>query len=271
MAGASNVDWEDMARAVAADGTPVLWLADIGDNASRRASIAVYEVNEPTAVGDGGSLPVRSRGTLTYPDGPHDAETLIVDPETSRPVVITKDVKAGISRVYRLPASGSGTLEPLAELDVRTLPGRGLAGPAWSLTGGATSTDRHLVALRSYLGAWLWSTSPGEPLATTLSRLPQPLDLPLGRQAEALSFTRDGTGVWVTAEGEGTPLARIPLATPPSTPPPGAEPPPSAARHSDGPLVPDDTPDPFDIILVATGSVVLLGALALLRRRRRRP
>ena len=77
--GASNLDWEDMAAGLAADGAPVLWLADIGDNRARRASVVVYEVDEPAAGAPGGALRTRARRTLTYPDGPQDAETLIVD------------------------------------------------------------------------------------------------------------------------------------------------------------------------------------------------
>ncbi len=228
--GASNLDWEDMAAGLAADGAPVLWLADIGDNRARRASVVVYEVDEPAAAAPGGPLRVRSRMTLTYPDGPQDAETLLVDPETGRPVIVTKDVQAGASRVYRVPTTASGPLERLADLDVRALPGGGLTGAAWSLTGGATSPDRRTVVLRSYLAAWLWTTAPGEPLATTLARPPEPLTLPVSRQAEAVTFTRDGTGLWVTSEGAGSPLIRVPLGpTPPAsapvqTAPPGPEP-----------------------------------------------
>ena len=213
--GAKNVDWEDMARGAATDGTPVLWLADIGDNRENRRGIVVYEVAEPGA-GATGALAIRSRWTLTYPDGAHDAETLIVDPETGRPVIVTKDTADGKSRAYRIRGSGSGVLEPLAGLDVRALPGGGLASPAWSLTAGATSPDRRRVVLRSYFAAWVWATSPGEPLATTLARPPERLTLPLGRQAEALSFTRDGAGLWVTSEGAGSPLALVPLSSPPA-------------------------------------------------------
>jgi len=264
--GARNVDWEDMARGAAADGTPVLWLADIGDNGAKRTGIVIYEVDEP-GLGTDGPVSIRSRWALTYPDGARDAETLLVDPETSRPVIVTKDVTGGASRAYRVPRAGSGVLEPLAALDVRALPGSGLAGPAWSVTAGATSPDRRRLVLRSYLSAWLWATAPGEPLATTLGRPPERLDLPLGRQAEALSFTRDGGGVWATAEGAGSPLVLVPLSSPPSAAPgpDGAAPAPSSPRN---PILPAaGRPSPA---LALAGAAVLLGALALLARSSRR-
>lgn len=259
--GATNVDWEDMARATAADGTPVLWLADIGDNGSNRPSVVIYEVDEP-GPGSVGPVAIRSRWSLTYPDGPHNAETLLVDPETGRPVVVTKDAIGGQSQAYRVPASGSGILEPLVRLDVRSWPGGGLFAPSWSLTGGATSPDRRIVVLRSYLTGWLWTTAPGQPLAATLSRPPEALVLPQARQAEALSFSRDGSGVWVTSEGERSPLALVPL----------AEPPPGTRRE---PPAPDPAPEPTKdrpaaLVLVGVGSALLLGVTALFRLRRGR-
>lgn len=264
LTGASNLDWEDMAGGLGADGAPVLWLADIGDNRSRRAAVVVYEVDEPAAAAPGGALRTRSRRTLSYPDGPQDAETLLVDPESGRPTIVTKDAKAGASRVYRLPA-GSGPLERLADLDVRALPGGGLTGAAWSLTGGATSPDRRTVVLRSYLAAWLWATAPGEPLATTLARPPEPLTLPVGGQAEAVTFTRDGTGLWVTSEGAGSPLLRVPLEPTPQAAAPGVarEPAPRSAE----PIVPTRGPI-APLILGAAGAALVLGILALVIRGR---
>ena len=268
--GAKNVDWEDMPRGVAADGAPVLWLADIGDNRRKRRGIVVYEVAEPGASATG-AVAVRTRWTLTYPDGPHDAETLIVDPETGRPVIVTKDTADGASRAYRVRASGSGVLEPLAGLDVRALPRGSLASPAWSLTAGATSPDRRRVVLRSYLAAWAWATAPGEPLSTTLARPPERLNLPLGGQAEALSFTRDGSGLWTTSEGAGAPLTLFPLSSPPEAAPNGAGPPPGLSPA--GPVLPDAGRKIPVLALLTAASALALGlALLLLRSaRRRRP
>lgn len=266
--GAENVDWEDMARGTAKDGTSVLWLADIGDNRARRASVVVYEVAEPGVGLPTGTLPLRAKWTLTYPDGARDAETLLIDPETARPVVVSKDAAAGLSRVYRLPVDGSGMLEPLARIDVKVLSGGGLIGPGWSVTGGATSPDRSQVVLRTYLRAWVWGASPGESLATVLARRPDTLEVPLGGQAEAISFTRDGSGVWLTSEGAGTPLQRVPLTatrTPATTPTPAgpvSEPPPNSERPKAG-LLP--------ILAVGTGALILAGVTALAVSRRPRP
>jgi len=269
--GASNVDWEDMARGADGDGGPVLWLADIGDNQAVRSSVVIYEVAEPAATSAGGNISLRSRWTLTYPDGPHDAETVIVDPETGRPVVVTKDVAGGLSRVYRLPAEGSGVLEPLAQLDVRALDGGGLARPSWSVTGGATSPDRRRIVLRSYLAAWIWWVAPGETLAAVLARAPETLNPPIDRQPEAVSFTRDGRALWLTSEGAASPLHRLPLGSTPPGPGPTVRPPPAGGTV---PAPAGKGRQPIAYALVVTGAVLLalvLILVALRSPRARRP
>jgi len=280
LSGAANVDWEDMARGAASDGSPVLWLADIGDNDARRSSVVVYEIAEPGEPGDfsaSGTVSVRSRWTLTYPDGAHDAETLLVDPETGRPVIVTKDVAGGRSRAYRVPVAGSGVLEPLAQLDVKALEGGGLAGPAWSVTAGATSPDRRTLVLRTYLSAWVWWAKPGEPLAAILARSPTTLDVPFTRQPEAISFTRDGQGLWVTSEGAASPLHLLRLPPPSSEvrPPPRVEPDRAREQERGGPLQELGRSSLPVLGLVGAGSALLVASVGvvlvrLVRRRHRR-
>jgi len=266
--GATNLDWEDMARGQAADGSPVLWLADIGDNQARRASVVVYEVDEPGPGATDGAVKVRARSTLTYPDGAHDAETLLVDPETGRPVIVTKDTEAGRSRAYRLPSTNSGVLERIADLEVAALPGGGLFAPSWSVTGGATSPDRRIVVLRSYLAAWAWTATPGEALATVLGRRPTALDLPVDRQAEAVSFTRDGSGLWLTSEGAGSSLHQVvlpPVLDQPSDVPPAPSPP--VARVPErGERMRSVT---VGVTIVVVGLLVLVGVVVGVRAARR--
>ena len=106
LAGASARDWEDIALGPGpAPDTDYLYVGDIGDNTATRDGITVYRVAEPTVEGDA-STPVTVDGVvamaLTYPDGPHDAETLLVDPATGDILVVTK--AAAGSGVYRAAA-----------------------------------------------------------------------------------------------------------------------------------------------------------------------
>ena len=81
------------ALAPGADGT--VWAGDIGDNRSSRDDVSVHRMRPLD-----GPQPA-SRYRLGYPDGPHDAEALLVDPRTSRVFVVTKSVFGG--RVYAAP------------------------------------------------------------------------------------------------------------------------------------------------------------------------
>jgi hypothetical protein len=78
-----------------------LYIADIGDNLERRDFVRVYFFDNPRASG----LTVSFRAwDLRYPDGPHDAETLLVN-ETGRLFIVTK--QAGGGAVYAAPREPS--------------------------------------------------------------------------------------------------------------------------------------------------------------------
>jgi hypothetical protein len=176
-------DVEDLARG--SDGR--LWLADIGDNARDRETIALH-VLPPRG------LPALYR--LTYPDGPHDAEALILDRQ-DRPYVITKEVLGGAG-VYRPagPLSGARAtpLERVATLRVppSTTPGgpTGTFG-AMLITGAATSTSG-VLAVRTYTDAYLYPV-PGDDLVAALAAKPVRVPLPGEPQGEAIAFEPDGT------------------------------------------------------------------------------
>jgi hypothetical protein len=178
------VDPEDLARG--ADGT--LWVGDIGDNGLRRDTVAVIEI--PV---DG---PARLH-RLTYPDGPHDAEALLVD-AAGRPIVVAKD--AGPAGVYRTEAPPDGVgPTPLLRVGQVTLPpsdtvGGPLAGLGSRLvTGAAASADGRVVALRSYTDAWLYRVPADGDLVAALTGRPVRVPLPGEPQGEAITFEPSGT------------------------------------------------------------------------------
>ena len=102
--GATAVDWEDIAVGPGPkQGTSYLYLGDIGDNASERNPITVYRVPEPTGPldGTGATLTGTEKFSLRYPDGPVDAESLIVDPQSGDLFIIDKEYTSGIGKVFR--------------------------------------------------------------------------------------------------------------------------------------------------------------------------
>ena len=77
LTGAKVEDWEAVAVGPCPSGS-CLFVADIGDNDAARKQITVYRVPEPA--GNAETVNVTDVFHATYPDGPHDAETLLVAP-----------------------------------------------------------------------------------------------------------------------------------------------------------------------------------------------
>ncbi len=115
-----------------------VWVGDIGDNGESRETIQVAAVPVGRDDDDTDS-PVYD---LAYPDGPHDAETLMTDPTTGRLYVATKGVLGGT--LYAAPETlsrdGVNRLEPVGEV----LP---------IATDGAFLPDGKHVVVRNYAAA----------------------------------------------------------------------------------------------------------------------
>lgn len=202
--GATATDWEAIALAPGPAGGPArLFVGDIGDNAARpgsgataRSSILVHRFAEPSPDGPPSAVAVEAL-ELRYPDGPNDAEALLVDPVRGDLVIVTKDWSiSGRAKVYRAPAdlsAGSSTVLELAStLDL----------PVGSLvTGADVSPDGQVVALRTYGDVLLYVRPPGEPLWAAFGSAPCPGPPVVERQGEAIAFSRDGTSYVTVSEG----------------------------------------------------------------------
>jgi hypothetical protein len=201
--GTVNVDWEDVAIGPGPiAGVDYIYLADIGDNASRRDELAIYRVPEPAVTpGTNGSLPGAVALRIQYPDGPHNAETLLADPITGDLYIVTKSYIDPTSRVYRFAFPHDETVRTTVDLvGFHTFPG----GPvAFATTGGDISPEGDQVLIRTYTQAALWTRLPGETVAQALAR--PPCDVPLAPelQGEAIAFAADGSAYYTTSEQAG--------------------------------------------------------------------
>jgi hypothetical protein len=196
-------DVEDLARA--SDGT--LWLSDTGDNDKKRETVALV------------ALTPQGKATLyrlTYPDGQHDVEALLLDRQGT-PYLVTK-TPFGDSGIYRpvsaLKSPGPTPLEKVGTLNFTPTdtPGGPVAGFGSVLvTGAATSADGTVVALRTYTDAYLYSAPDGD-VPAALKRDPVRVALPDEQQGEALAFEPDGT-LLSGGEGVGQPIRAVRGAT----------------------------------------------------------
>jgi hypothetical protein len=214
--GAEAIDWEDIAAGPGPRaGEPYLYVGDIGDNLDQRKEIVVYRVLEP-AVGGGGPVPTTASPAATapadavrlrYPDGPRNAEALLVHPVTGDVYVVAKDAQS--AGVYKAPAP----LDPsrtttMARVGTVRL-GTGMAGLE-QVTGGDISPDGRRVALSTYAegyelelpqGAGAFDDIWGQPLS--------PVALGPRLQGEAIAYRLDGRALLTTSEIAPSPLQQV--------------------------------------------------------------
>lgn len=273
-AGINPYDVEDVALADNGE----LWLGDIGDNGLERETVALHRM---TPGSDAGLY------RLTYPDGPHDAEALLLG-ATGVPYVITKD-PLGTAGIYR-PVGDlvPGETVPLERVGSLTLhstdtPGGPLPAAFGStvVTGAAVSRDGTVVAVRTYTDAYLYPAPDGDVLAA-LRREPLRVPLPNEPQGEAVALTTDGTllsasenqrsiravpGAVAAAKSHGGPRARGRAATETGREAGGqglaGEPATAGTGEPDGPSTRGT------LLFVGGLAAVVLAVVSVLRRRSR--
>ena len=173
-------------EAIAPGAHGTVWAGDTGDNRHRRHDVAVYRM-----VPQDGTRP-GVRYTLTYPDGPHDAETLLVQPRSQRVFVVSKSVFGGtVYAAPRHPAPGSRPNRMRAFARVRGL-----------ITDGSFFPDGRHVVLRTYSTASVY-TFPAFGLVGTVR-------LPAQPQGEGISVAADGR-VLVSSEGVHADVLQVTL------------------------------------------------------------
>jgi len=183
----------------------VYW-GDIGDNAENRSQIAVYRFPEPSVSLTQSIEPVRRMLSdvvtvkLKYPDGPHNAESLMVDPIEGDLFVGTKTKRK--TRFYR--AARADLLERreiqltlAAEIDFD------IASDASISPSGAE------ILVRQEDFAWLVRRLPGQSVADALSVRPVEVPVigtPAEPNGEAIGFDGSGQGYFTISEGSRQPL-----------------------------------------------------------------
>lgn len=192
LTGARLEDWEAIAAGPCPSGR-CLYVADIGDNNARRGHITIYRLPEPAHAD--GSVHVTDVFHASYPDGPHDAETLLVTPGGALFIVTKGDT--GPIALYRFPRRlETGKVTRLERVGS---PLSAKPGEKARITDGAISSDGTRVALRT--GAALVIYPAAEFLRGEFDG-GRMFDLtPIGEpQGEGLAL---GTGSTVYVAGEG--------------------------------------------------------------------
>lgn len=215
LAGVSAVtDCEDIAPGPGSKrGVPFLYLGDIGDNNRVRTGCVVYRFPEPivtqtaaraTQAKPFSTAPVEAL-RCRYPDGPHDAESLLVHPKTGRIYIVAKN-KNGIDGVYYFPMP----LDPTKTVTLTKIATVRISGepPFYPnlVTGGDIAPDGTRLVLRTYWNAYEYHLPPHAVSFDAIWRTtPTRITLPLQPQGEGIGYVYPrGDGLILTSEGKGT-------------------------------------------------------------------
>jgi len=210
--GARATDYEDMAIGPGpVAGIDYLHVADTGNNRLERTIVTVYRAPEPALASDGppADAPLVQVEALpmSFPDRPHECETLLVDPINGDIYLISRDRYAnrkGASLVFRNPAPQQAgvktTLELVAELST-----------AFEIKGGDLSADGSMILLRPHAAnrrtnarRWTWDRS--RTLAQVFAEPGLQVPAAFERQGEAIAFSADGLGYFTIGEGLHAPI-----------------------------------------------------------------
>ncbi len=190
--GATVEDWEAIAVGPCGTGS-CLYIGDIGDNDAERQRITVYRVPEPDATG--GTAAVADVLHATYPDGPQNAEALLVAGD-GRLYIVTLG-ETGPTALYRFPTP----LVPGAAMTLEHVGSSSKPDAASRITDGAISPDGQWAVLRTrstlsfYRAANLLAGQWSAATTVDVTALGEP-------QGEGVALGADNT-VFLAGEGGG--------------------------------------------------------------------
>ncbi|RFU40653.1 hypothetical protein DZF91_15970 [Actinomadura logoneensis] len=179
--------WDTLAVVKGDGGAGTLYLADLDAGGARHDTLTLYRVPEPAKLADA-ALTAR-KYQVSYPDGAHEAGTVLGDPAEQRLYVVTRTATA--ASVYALPAAlGSRVGNRLTR--VRRLP--------FGVRGGAFAPDGRVV---------LRGTGDVRVLAGIRDKVVQVLRT--GAKGDAVAVAPDGRRVLIAENGSRPRVLALPL------------------------------------------------------------
>lgn len=215
---AANFDWEDIALGKDENGEPALFVADIGDNFRIRPTLQIYQIPEPEINAPGKTVEETTSATpklwrVHYPDGKHNAESLLVHPQTGRLYILTKS-DDGPSTLYAFPETlKDDTSMKLEKIITLVFPSLIRVGKRpqdnCMATSAGFSPDASRMLVSTYSSLYEWSLPKDKPLAEALKAPPARILPQLTRQMEGVCYDADSRTIWFTSERLPTPLFRL--------------------------------------------------------------
>ncbi len=189
LANAVNRDWEDIVLSSGPiAGKQYLYIAETGDNLLQYDDYAIYRLEEPAAATD--TVQQVDRIAFFYPDGSHNAEAILVDPDTKDIYIITKtDLH---SKLFKLTYPYS-TKVMNEVTEVGTLPYN------YAVSAALAPNGRELV-VKTYEAIYHYTRAAGESIIQTLSKPYVSLPYQQEPQGEAIVFDNNDSGYYTLSE-----------------------------------------------------------------------
>lgn len=179
---AVNRDWEDM---VLSGG--FIYIGEIGDNAQRSDSYRIMKIKEPAPGMD--SIEISETIQFVYPDGSHDAEAFLVDPNTKDIFIITKRTLPSI--IYKISYPYGKNIQTATEVARLTYSG---------VVSAALAPDGRSILVKTYSAIQRYPRKKGQSIGDALKQSPTKVYYRMEPQGEAICFALDGSGFYTLSE-----------------------------------------------------------------------
>ena len=195
------IDCEDIALLYDAKGKSKIFVGDIGDNNAKRDHISIFVFDEPNVnliskkeikINDVKELKFK------YPDGPRDAECLLVDERDQKIYIVSK--REDSVGVYSAPLkSAPGKVITLKKESILFFDAP--SGAKW-VTAGDVARNGKEVVIKTYINIYYWDRLVGETIPQCLARPYIGLPYKPEVQGEAVGLTRSGRYYYTIPEGK---------------------------------------------------------------------
>lgn len=222
--GIENKDWEDLAR-FEYQGLSYLLIADVGDNRAKRSNYQLHAILEPKLpqkVSQIQKLTISPSWTIsfTYEDGARDCESVAVDQQNGRVLLLSKrDTPPVLYQLPLFPLTWESNQQLIAKRigEIPPLPKISQDNSFFLFDYSAQPTamdilpNNNSIAVLTYDGAFLFSKTDGKPQSwfEVLSSKPELLTPVELKQAEAIAFSADGKSIYITSEKLPAPIIKL--------------------------------------------------------------
>ncbi|HVI47519.1 MAG TPA: hypothetical protein VM802_21790 [Chitinophaga sp.] len=194
----SNRDWEDIAEGSGpVAGKHYVYVGDIGDNKGIRKHIRIYRFEEPSTIPSTHKKITPDVLTLQYPNGPRDAESLMIDPISKSIYILSKrERKISLYKTDRLlfKDGEKATLQKLITLPY-----------TWVVSGDISKDGYHIV-IKTLTDVYYWRRNNNETVEQAMSKPAKELPYVIEKQGEGIAILPGNDGYVTISEGENAPL-----------------------------------------------------------------